>query len=61
MPGINMGIAMVELALANLLYFFRWELPKGMKIGDINMKESFGLAVHKKSALYLVPIKHIYS
>ncbi|XP_026442035.1 cytochrome P450 71B34-like [Papaver somniferum] len=59
-PGIHMGLSTVDLALANLLYSFDWELPKGMKKEDINMDESSGLALHKKSALHLVPIKYMY-
>ncbi|KAL0432858.1 UNVERIFIED_CONTAM: cytochrome [Sesamum latifolium] len=30
-PGMYMGLANVELAVANLLYFFDWELPPGMQ------------------------------
>ncbi|KAK8991912.1 hypothetical protein V6N11_044809 [Hibiscus sabdariffa] len=29
-PGMRMGVATVELALANLLYKFDWEMPTGM-------------------------------
>ncbi|XP_026394284.1 cytochrome P450 71B10-like [Papaver somniferum] len=58
-PGISMGLATVELALANLLYSFDWELPNGMSKEDVKMDESSGLTVHQKSALHLVPIKHI--
>ncbi|KAL6955858.1 hypothetical protein U1Q18_048679, partial [Sarracenia purpurea var. burkii] len=35
-PGINLGVATVELALANLLYAFDWELPVGMKKEDVD-------------------------
>ncbi|XP_037495418.1 cytochrome P450 71B34-like, partial [Jatropha curcas] len=57
-PGITMGLALVELALANLLFCFDWELPYNMKEADINMEEKFGLTNHKKEALMLVPIKY---
>ncbi|KAK3005246.1 hypothetical protein RJ639_017012 [Escallonia herrerae] len=57
-PGIYMGIAMVELTLANLLYSFDWKLPSGMKEQDIDMEEAAGQTVYKKSALSLVPIIH---
>ncbi|XP_043693595.1 cytochrome P450 71B37-like [Telopea speciosissima] len=54
-PGINMGVAIVELTVANLLYSFDWQLPKGMKTEDINMEESFNLTLNKKTPLILVP------
>ncbi|XP_043693221.1 cytochrome P450 71B10-like [Telopea speciosissima] len=53
-PGINMGVAIVELAVANLLYSFDWQLPKGMKIEDINMEEIFNLTLIKKTPLILM-------
>ncbi|XP_043715564.1 cytochrome P450 71B10-like [Telopea speciosissima] len=59
-PAIYMGVSMVELTLANLLYAFDWGFPNGMKKEDINMDEEAGLSVHKKAPLYLVPINHIW-
>ncbi|XP_043715566.1 cytochrome P450 71B10-like [Telopea speciosissima] len=59
-PGIYMGVSMVELTLANLLYAFDWGFPDGMKKEVINMDEEAGLTVHKKAPLYLVPINHIW-
>ncbi|XP_043717153.1 cytochrome P450 71B10-like isoform X2 [Telopea speciosissima] len=56
-PGIHMGISIIELTLANLLYAFDWGFPSGMKKEDINMDEEAGLTVHKKAPLYLVPIE----
>ncbi|KAK8991911.1 hypothetical protein V6N11_044808 [Hibiscus sabdariffa] len=35
-PGMRMGVATVELALANLLYKFDWEMPAGMTEEDID-------------------------
>ncbi|KAJ0983437.1 hypothetical protein J5N97_011692 [Dioscorea zingiberensis] len=55
-PGMNLGIQTVELALANLLYSFDWRLPDGSQ--DINMDETPGVTVHKKSPLCLVAIKY---
>ncbi|KAI3447311.1 hypothetical protein Pfo_003976 [Paulownia fortunei] len=54
-PGISMGLATVELALANLLYSFNWELPSGMKKEDIDTEVLPGLTMHKKNPLCLVP------
>jgi hypothetical protein len=53
-----MGVANVELVLANLLYCFDWELPEGMKEQDIDMEETGQLVFRKKVPLSLVPVKH---
>ncbi|XP_073124492.1 cytochrome P450 83B1-like [Henckelia pumila] len=53
-PGMNFGIASVELALANLLYSLDWELPKGMKEEDVDMEMSPGITTSKKNDLCLV-------
>ncbi|KAF8726364.1 hypothetical protein HU200_019826 [Digitaria exilis] len=39
-PGINLGLANIELALASLLYHFDWKLPKGMEPGDVDVWEA---------------------
>uniref|UniRef100_A0A0D3GPR2 Cytochrome P450 n=1 Tax=Oryza barthii TaxID=65489 RepID=A0A0D3GPR2_9ORYZ len=57
-PGIAMGVANVELVVANLLYCFNWQLPKGMKEEDIDMDEIGQLAFRKKLPLLIVPMKH---
>ncbi|KAI4296805.1 hypothetical protein L6164_036728 [Bauhinia variegata] len=53
-PGLHMGIATVELVLANLLYKFNWEMPIGMKGEDIDTEVLSGLTQHKKNPLCLV-------
>ncbi|KAL3655319.1 hypothetical protein CASFOL_001105 [Castilleja foliolosa] len=53
-PGIVMGLAATELALANLVYRFDWELPPGMKEEDINFDAIPGLTMHKKDAICAV-------
>ncbi|PIA51609.1 hypothetical protein AQUCO_01100451v1 [Aquilegia coerulea] len=52
-PGISFGMAVVEIAIANLLYWFDWKTPGGE---DLDMRESFGITVNKKIPLELVPI-----
>ena len=37
-PGLNLGVKTVELALANLLYYFNWRLLEGMKEEDLDME-----------------------
>ena len=53
-PGINFGLANVELPLAMLLYHFDWELPSGMKNEDLDMTETFGITQRRKEDLYLI-------
>jgi cytochrome P450 len=54
-PGINFGIANVELTLALLLCHFDWKLPNGMKSEDLDMTEVFGASVKRKNNLCLIP------
>ncbi|KAM0063806.1 putative premnaspirodiene oxygenase [Helianthus debilis subsp. tardiflorus] len=55
-PGITFGLANIELPLASLLYHFDWKLVNvGMKNQDLDMTESFGATVKRKSVLKLVP------
>jgi 4-hydroxyphenylacetaldehyde oxime monooxygenase len=54
-PGMGMGVATMEFALANLLYCFDWELPEGVQV---SMEEAGGLTVHKKTPLLLVPTRY---
>ncbi|KAH9718031.1 cytochrome P450 83B1 [Citrus sinensis] len=53
-PGMHLGTANVELALANLLYKFDWEMPPGMKNQDLDFDVLAGIAVHKKNYLFLL-------
>jgi len=53
-PGINFGVVIVELALANLLHRFDWKLPEGMSIEDVDMEEAYGLTTRKRTPLCLI-------
>ncbi|OEL23135.1 3-hydroxyindolin-2-one monooxygenase [Dichanthelium oligosanthes] len=57
-PGINFGLATINIMLANLMHCFDWTLPAGMEKEDIDMTEVFGLTVHRKEKLILVPKSH---
>ena len=56
-PGLNLGVATVEIILANLLYWFDWEMPPGME--DIDNHMGSGLVQHKKNPLFLVAKNHM--
>lgn len=53
-PAINFGAATVELALAQLLHTFDWELPPGVRVEELDMSEVFGISMHKKSHFIVV-------
>ncbi|XP_057977211.1 cytochrome P450 71A1-like [Malania oleifera] len=57
-PGMHLGVLTIELALANLLYFFNWELPQGMKKEDVDMDMIPGITMHKKIPFCLLPKKY---
>ncbi|XP_031120803.1 cytochrome P450 71A1-like [Ipomoea triloba] len=53
-PGLNMGIASVEVILANLLYSFEWEMPPGLKREEIDTQVLPGITMQKKIPLCLL-------
>ncbi|XP_052181449.1 cytochrome P450 71A1-like [Diospyros lotus] len=57
-PGIHLGVAMVELALANLVRSFNWEIPFGLKKEDIDTEVRPGITMHKKTPLCLLATKY---
>jgi cytochrome P450 len=56
-PGFLMATATAELALANLVHQFDWELPKGTTIDNFDMSEEPALSVHRKDSIELVAKK----
>lgn len=56
-PGMLLGVANMELTLANLLYAFDWELPVGLNKEDIDTDVIPGITMHKKNALCLMAKK----
>ncbi|KAK3443245.1 hypothetical protein EUGRSUZ_B03246, partial [Eucalyptus grandis] len=38
-PGISMGMAVIELALANVLHSFDWKLPEAITEADVSMEK----------------------
>ncbi|PNX59430.1 flavonoid 3',5'-hydroxylase 2-like protein, partial [Trifolium pratense] len=47
--GTRMAIVLVQYILGTLVHSFDWKLPNG--VVDLNMDESFGLALQKKVPL----------
>lgn len=62
-PGMIFGIAATEYLISNLLYWFDWKLPgshdrSDALAEDLDMSEVFGIVLHKKVPLHVVPILH---
>ncbi|XP_074574054.1 cytochrome P450 71D7-like [Curcuma longa] len=60
-PGIAFGMATVDLALAQMLFYFDWELPRRAGTTsslpeELDMEEVFGASVVRKEELRLVPV-----
>lgn len=53
-PAIAFSTATVELALAQLLHSFDWELPPGVEAKDLDLTEAFGITMHRISPLIVV-------
>ncbi|KAK9108293.1 hypothetical protein Syun_024304 [Stephania yunnanensis] len=57
-PGISFGLAVVELNLANLLYWFDWQMPGGADEKGLDMTETFGILGAREFPLQLVAVPH---
>ncbi|CAN6374616.1 unnamed protein product [Urochloa humidicola] len=58
-PGMNLGVANIDLALACLLYHFDWKLSDGMEPKDVDVREAPGIVVSQKTGLILHPVTRI--
>ncbi|KAL6559159.1 hypothetical protein OROHE_006528 [Orobanche hederae] len=56
-PGASLALATVELVIANLLNFFDWELPSGMKIEDIDTEGMPRITMFPRNPICLVEKK----
>ncbi|XP_020081198.1 cytochrome P450 71A1-like [Ananas comosus] len=53
-PGIQFAELTIELALANLVHRFEWELPYGLRREKLDMSENPGLVANRAKKLHLV-------
>ncbi|PHU26646.1 Premnaspirodiene oxygenase [Capsicum chinense] len=53
-PGILFGLATIELPLAQLIYYFNWKLPHGMKPEDVDVTETSGTSCRRKYNLCVI-------
>nr|ASV46327.1 cytochrome P450 84A1 [Lilium regale] len=54
-PGMLLGLYALELAVAQLVHCFTWELPDGMKPSELDMTDVFGLTAPRAVRLVAVP------
>ncbi|KAH0464651.1 hypothetical protein IEQ34_007437 [Dendrobium chrysotoxum] len=57
-PGMSFALASMELWLAQLLFYFDWELPGGRSPQELDVEEAFGLTLTRKNDLCLVATYH---
>ncbi|GJN36801.1 hypothetical protein PR202_gb25697 [Eleusine coracana subsp. coracana] len=57
-PGDTFGLAVLELIIARLLYYFDWSLPDGIQPDEINMDVVVGITMRRKYQLHLVASPH---
>ncbi|KAL1567984.1 cytochrome P450 71AU50-like [Salvia divinorum] len=58
--GLQLGLTVVKLVVAQLVHCFDWELPNGMKPGDIDMSEHFGLVTARTKHLMAIPTYRLH-
>lgn len=54
-PGMQLGLTVVKLLVAQLVHCFDWELPDGMLPRDLDMSEHFGLVTARAKHLRVAP------
>ncbi|KAL2933469.1 Cytochrome P450 71A4 [Bienertia sinuspersici] len=57
-PGISFAMANNELVLANLMHKFNSILPDGVNSETLDMSESIGLTIHRKTPLLALATPH---
>lgn len=60
-PGLQLGLTIVRLVVAQLVHCFDWELPNGMMPKDINMVEKFGLVTARAVPLMAIPTYRLHA
>lgn len=54
-PGLPLANRMISLMVATLVHSFEWELPKGMTLENMDMREQYGITLKKAVPLCVVP------
>ena len=54
-PGMQLGLTVVRLVLAQLVHCFDWELPDNMLPSELDMTEEFGITLPRAKHLVAIP------
>ncbi|KAF9592798.1 hypothetical protein IFM89_017368 [Coptis chinensis] len=59
-PGLQLGLTVIELVLAQLVHCFNLELPDGLAPNDVDMSEKFGLTLPRANHLAAIPTYRLF-
>ncbi|KAG8642905.1 hypothetical protein MANES_12G140900v8 [Manihot esculenta] len=59
-PGIQLGMTVVRLVVAQLVHCFKWELPNEMVPSDLDMTEEFSLVTSRANHLHAIPTYRLH-
>uniref|UniRef100_A0A2N9EUF5 Cytochrome P450 n=1 Tax=Fagus sylvatica TaxID=28930 RepID=A0A2N9EUF5_FAGSY len=59
-PGMQYGLTVVQLVVAQLVHCFDWELPNDMLPTELDMTEEFGLTTPRAQHLLVVPTYRLH-
>jgi cytochrome P450 len=60
-PGLQLGLTVIRLVVAQLVHYFDWKLPNHMLPSDLDMTEEFGLTMPRASHLIAIPVYRLCS
>ncbi|OIT34509.1 cytochrome p450 cyp736a12 [Nicotiana attenuata] len=59
-PGLQLGLTIVQLLVAQLVHCFDWELPNNMLPKDLDMNEKFGLVTARVQHIMAIPTYRLH-
>lgn len=59
-PGLQLGVTVVRLVVAQLVHCFDWDLPNGMLPNDLDMTEELGIVVRRAKNLIVIPTYRLH-
>jgi len=54
-PGLQLGLTMIRLTVAQLVHCFDWKLPHLVLPDELDMTEKFGLTMPRENHLFAIP------